>query len=136
MSVANNWTVALSRQSYHRNGTDFYRTLEQSDIYLKSLSGVGSITIACFASQIGSIEKFSSASKLAYSAGISPEDDSSDKTKRKNWSKSGNRQLNAAIHRIALNQISVSQNITPKYPIFYNYYQQKGSKIKLLRLHV
>ena len=105
-------------------------TLKQSDTYLETLPGVGSVTAACIVARIGSIEKFSSASKIARHAGIAPEDNSSGRTKRQKRSKSGDRQLNAAIHRIALNQISVSKNGAPKCPIAYNYYQRKVSEGK------
>lgn len=105
-------------------------TLEHSDAQLESMPGVSSVTAASLLGRIGPIGKFSSASKIARHAGIAPEDDSSGGTKRQQRSKSGDRQLNAAIHRIALNQISVSRHGVPKCPIAYYYYQRKVSEGK------
>jgi len=104
--------------------------LKQSDTHLNTLPGVGDITAASILSRVGPIERFSSASKLARHAGISPEENSSGRTTRQQRSKSGDRQLNAAIHRIALNQIGVCKNGTHRCPIAYEYYQRKISEGK------
>ncbi len=101
--------------------------LEQSDTQLETMpGGVGTVTAISILARVGPSKRFSSADKLARHAGIAPVDNSSGRTRRHQRSKSGDRQLNAAIHRIALSQISVSNNGTPKCPVAYNYYQQKN----------
>lgn len=104
--------------------------LEQSDTQLETMPGVGTVTAISILARVGPSKRFSSADKLARHAGIAPVDNSSGRTRRHQRSKSGDRQLNAAIHRIALSQISVSNNGTPKCPVAYNYYQQKISEGK------
>lgn len=103
--------------------------LEQSDTQLDTLPGVGDVTAASILARVGPIEYFGSASKLARHAGIAPEDSSSGTTTRQRRSQSGDRQLNAAIHRVALNQVNV-RNGVPRCPIAYDYYQRKISEGK------
>lgn len=105
-------------------------TLKQCNLHLDTLPGVADVTVASLLARIGPIKKFSSADKLARHAGIAPEDDSSGNKKRHRRSKSGDRQLNAVIHQIALNQISISKNGTIKCPAAYEYYQRKISEGK------
>ena len=104
--------------------------LAESDTHLRTMPGVGDVIAASILSRVGSILSFSSASKLARHAGIAPEDYSSGATTKQRRSKSGDRQLNAAIHRIALNQISTTRNGDPKCPVAYKYYQRKVSEGK------
>jgi transposase len=104
--------------------------LEQSDTQLETMPGVGTVTAISILARVGPSERFSSADKLARHAGIAPVDDSSGRTRKQQRSKSGDRQLNAAIHRVALNQISVSRNGVPKCPVAYHYYQRKISEGK------
>ncbi|MDI9412138.1 MAG: transposase [Bacillota bacterium] len=104
--------------------------LLQSNSKLQTMPGVGPVVEITILSRVGPIEKFSSADKLARHAGIAPVDNSSGGTKRQRRSKSGDRRLNAAIHRIALNQISVDRNGVPKCPVALEYYERKISEGK------
>jgi transposase len=99
--------------------------LGQSDTQLETMPGVGPVTALNVLSRVGPIEKFSSADKLARHAGIAPVDDSSGPRTRQKRSKAGDRQLNAAIHRIALNQISIDRKGVPKCPVALDYYERK-----------
>lgn len=72
---------------------------------LLAMPGVGSLTAAKFVGEAAGITRFTSAATFARHAGIAPIPVWSGNSKgRARLTRSGNRQLNAAIHRIALTQ--------------------------------
>ncbi len=64
--------------------------------------GCGPLTAAKLVGEIAGAHRFSSDAKLARAAGIAPIPISSAKTNRHRLDRGGNRQINAAIHRIAI----------------------------------
>jgi len=68
---------------------------------LVSEPGCGPLTAAKLVGEIAGAQRFSSDVKLARAAGIAPIPVSSGKTNRHRLDRGGNRQINAAIHRIA-----------------------------------
>jgi transposase len=72
---------------------------------LLALPGVGTLTAAKLIAEIAGIERFRSEAKLARLAGIAPIPASSGERIRVRLDRSGNRQLNAAFHRIAVTQL-------------------------------
>ena len=72
---------------------------------LLKLPGVGPLTAAKLIAEIAGIERFRSEAKLARLAGIAPIPASSGARHRMRLHRGGNRQLNAAFHRIAVTQI-------------------------------
>ncbi|MDP9226470.1 MAG: IS110 family transposase [Actinomycetota bacterium] len=72
---------------------------------LLDIPGVAGLTAAKLVGEIAGIERFSSDAKLAVHAGIAPLQASSGNHQRHRLSRRGNRQLNAAFHRIAITQI-------------------------------
>jgi transposase len=64
--------------------------------------GFGPLTAAKLVGEIAGAERFASDAKLARAAGIAPIPVSSGKTNRHRLDRGGNRQINAAIHRIAV----------------------------------
>jgi transposase len=64
--------------------------------------GVGPLTAAKLVGEIAGASRFSSDAKLARAAGVAPIPVSSGKTDRHRLDRGGNRQINAAIHRVAL----------------------------------
>jgi transposase len=64
--------------------------------------GCGPLTAAKLVGEIAGAERFASDAKLARAAGIAPIPASSGKTDRHRLDRGGNRQINAAIHRIAV----------------------------------
>ncbi|HWI08212.1 MAG TPA: IS110 family transposase [Solirubrobacteraceae bacterium] len=64
--------------------------------------GLGPLTAAKLVGEIAGADRFSSDAKLARAAGIAPIPASSGKTNRHRLDRGGNRQVNAAIHRIAV----------------------------------
>jgi transposase len=67
--------------------------------------GFGPLTAAKLVGEIAGIGRFSSDAKLARSAGVAPIPVSSGRTNRHRLDRGGNRQLNAALHRIAVTRL-------------------------------
>jgi transposase len=76
---------------------------------LLQLPGVGPLTAAKLIAEIAGIQRFRSEAKLARLAGIAPIPASSGNTTRYRLDRGGNRQLNAAVHRIAITQLRAHQ---------------------------
>jgi transposase len=74
---------------------------------LLELPGVGTLTAAKLIAEIAGIERFRSPAKLARLAGVAPIPASSGNTSRVRLHRGGNRQLNAAFHRIVVTQMRV-----------------------------
>jgi transposase len=72
---------------------------------LLALPGVGALTAAKLIAEIAGIERFPSQAKLARLAGIAPIPASSGNRSRVRLHRGGNRQLNAAFHRMVVTQI-------------------------------
>ena len=71
---------------------------------LLQLPGCGPVSAAKLLGEIGPIERFRSDAQLARHAGVAPLDASSGKHQRHRLDRGGNRQLNCALHRIAITQ--------------------------------
>ena len=71
---------------------------------LLELPGCAALTAAKLLCEIGPIDRFRSDSHLARHAGVAPLDASSGKHQRHRLDRGGNRQLNCALHRIAVTQ--------------------------------
>jgi transposase len=76
---------------------------------LLSLPGCGALTAAKILGEVAGVARFSSESKLALHAGVAPLEASSGMRQRHRLNRKGNRQLNAAIHRIAVTQGRIHQ---------------------------
>jgi transposase len=72
---------------------------------LLDLPGVGTLTAAKLIAEVAGIKRFRSQAKLARLAGIAPIPASSGERIRMRLDRGGNRQLNAAFHRIAVTQL-------------------------------
>jgi transposase len=74
---------------------------------LLALPGCGTLTAAKLIAEVAGVERFSCDGKLAKLAGVAPLDASSGKQQRHRLNRKGNRQLNLALHRIAITQARV-----------------------------
>jgi transposase len=74
---------------------------------LLALPGCGMLTAAKLIAEVAGVQRFSSDAKLAKLAGVAPLDASSGKQQRHRLNRKGNRQLNLALHRIAITQARV-----------------------------
>src|SRR5205814_1482059 len=71
---------------------------------LLELPGCGSVTAAKLLAEIGPISRFKSDAQLARHSGVAPLEASSGRLQRHRLDRGGNRQLNAALYRIAITQ--------------------------------
>jgi transposase len=99
--------------------------LWESGQKIETLNGCGVVSASQVLAEIRNIDRFHSPHSLAKYAGLCPREKSSGKTFRHIKTKSGNRRLNMAVHRIALSQISRSGNQYAKA-----YFQRKISEGK------
>jgi transposase len=84
--------------------------MQTSGQTLTTASGCGVVIAAEMIGEIGDINRFHAPGALAKYAGCAPREHSSGKTIRWRKTRSGNRRLNRAFHRMALSQISRSGN--------------------------
>lgn len=76
---------------------------------LLALPGIGVMGAAKLITEVAGIERFASVAKLARMAGVAPVPASSGATHRHRLDRGGNRQLNAALHRMAVTQVRCHQ---------------------------
>lgn len=88
-------------------GRELATLVEEHFPELLALPGCGALTAAKLVGEIAGIERFSSDAKLAMHAGVGPLEASSGQRQRHRLNRKGNRQLNAALHRIAVTQCRV-----------------------------
>jgi transposase len=93
---------------------------------LLELPGCGPLSAAKLLCEIGPIDRFHSDAQLARHAGVAPLDASSGKHQRHRLDRGGNRQLNCALHRIAITQGRV-------HPAARAYLERKQSEGKSRR---
>jgi transposase len=74
---------------------------------LLELPGCGAVTAAKLLAEIGPIERFQTDAQLARHGGVAPLEASSGRVRRHRLDRGGNRQLNCALHRIAVTQSRV-----------------------------
>ena len=74
---------------------------------LLELAGCGAISAAKLLAEIGPISRFKTDAQLARHAGVAPLEASSGKNQRHRLDRGGNRQLNAALYRIAITQATL-----------------------------
>jgi len=98
--------VELERELQERTTTIAPRLL--------ALPGCGPLSAAKLLCEIGPIDRFRTDAQLARHAGVAPLDASSGKHQRHRLDRGGNRQLNCALHRIAVTQGRVH---APRAPI-------------------
>jgi len=79
------------------------RTVELAPTLLE-LPGCATLTAAKLLAEIGPVDRFKTDAQLARHAGVAPLEASSGRTQRHRLDRAGNRQLNAALYRIAITQ--------------------------------
>ncbi|MBU1729972.1 IS110 family transposase [Patescibacteria group bacterium] len=84
--------------------------INKSGYTIATASGCGVVIAAELVGEISDVNRFHSPGALAKYAGCAPREHSSGKTIRWRKTRSGNRRLNRAFHRMALSQISRSGN--------------------------
>ena len=105
--------------------SELEKLLLESGHTIQTASGCGVTLAAMIVGEVGDINRFHSPAALAKYAGCAPRECSSGKTKRFRKTRSGNRRLNCAFHRMALSQISRMGN-----PAAEKYFKRKVSEGK------
>jgi transposase len=109
--------VGICRELVHRC-SELSRRANELECELRSLvkahapqllilPGCGVLTAAKLLAEVAGVDRFSTDAKLAKLAGVAPLDASSGKQQRHRLNRTGNRQLNLALHRIAITQARV-----------------------------
>ena len=76
---------------------------------LLALPGCGALTAACLVGETAGALRFASEARFAMHAGVAPVPVSSGRTDRYRLNRRGNRQLNCALHRIAVTQMRMHE---------------------------
>ena len=97
---------------------------------LMTMPGVDVTTAANMLSEIGDINRFPNANKLAKFAGICPINFSSAGKGKDMCPKQGNRRLQAIFYFLAIQMIQVSTNGTPRNKVFQEYYLKRVAEGK------
>src|SRR5437763_9787251 len=103
--------LVTRRRSLTRAIVELDRELEQRTAStapaLLELPGCAAVTAAKLLAEIGPIDRFKSDAQLARHGGVAPLEASSGRVQRHRLDRGGNRQLNAALYRIAITQARV-----------------------------
>ncbi|MFD0677394.1 IS110 family transposase [Paenibacillus sp. GCM10027630] len=100
--------------------------MKATGMKLESMHGIELVTAVSFVAEIGAIERFISAGKLARFAGIAPVVKGSADNHKHYKCKQGNRGLHELFYRLACRQIGVKKGSKePNNPYYYEYYQRK-----------
>jgi transposase len=97
---------------------------------LMTMPGVDVTTAANMLSEIGDINRFPNANKLAKFAGICPINFSSAGKGKDMCPKQGNRRLQAIFYFLAIQMIQISTNGTPRNKVFREYYLKRVAEGK------
>ncbi|MBA2874573.1 IS110 family RNA-guided transposase [Thermaerobacillus caldiproteolyticus] len=101
------------------------------DYQLETMPGIDVVTASALVAEIGDIQCFPNANKLARYAGIAPVHFGSGGKGKDHKSKQGNRTLHALFYQLAIQQIQVAkESKKPRNPVFYEYYQRKRKEGK------
>lgn len=105
--------------------TELKRLIQETGYKLQTMPGIDVITEAQIISDIGDIDRFPNADKLARFAGVAPVLFSSAGKGREQRSRQGNRNLNGVLYFLAIQMIQVSSSGKPRHPVFHAYYRRK-----------
>lgn len=89
--------------------------LDEHGSRLREVDGVGAVTAVRLIGRTGSVTRFSTPDAFATYAGVAPIEVASGERTRHRLSRSGDRQLNSAIHLIAVTQVRMHNSIGRRY---------------------
>ncbi len=99
--------------------------IDETGYQLDTMTGINLITASHLISEIGDINRFPNADKLASFTGISPVKFSSAGKGEDKRSRQGNRILNSIFYFLAIQMIQVSKSGTPRNDVFHEYFNRK-----------
>jgi transposase len=107
------------------------RRVEQVAPQLQAVPGVAGLTAAKIIGEVANMSRFRSEACFAMHAGVAPIPASSGRTNRHRLARGGNRQLNAALHRIAVTQARLPD--TPGRTYYQRRLEMGNTKMEALR---
>ncbi len=111
--------------------SDIKSLLDTLGFKLDTMPGIGTVTAADIIAEIGDINRFPNADKLARFAGIAPVNFSSAGKGTDQKSKQGNRVLNSKLYFLAIQMVQThAKTKKPRNPVFYEYFKKKISEGK------
>jgi hypothetical protein len=114
------------QKEINRIEVEIHKLLDILGYKLESVPGIDIVTSSTIISEIGDINRFSNADKLAKYAGIAPYSKSSGSNEIIKASRQGNRRLFSVIFRTAIQMTKLIKGTKdPVNPIFYEYYIRK-----------
>jgi transposase len=123
--------VSLNKQEMALVEGELRKLMKLLDYQLETMPGIDVVTASALVAEIGDIQRFPNANKLARYAGIAPVHFSSGGKGKDHKSKQGNRTLHALFYQLAIQQIQVAkESKKPRNPVFYEYYQRKRKEGK------
>jgi len=105
------------------------KIMPQTGYKLETMPGINLNTASHIVSEVGEINRFSNADKLARFAGVAPVHFSSAGKGKEKRSKQGSRLLNATLYFLAVQLVSVRGG-KPRNPEFHTYFHRKVSEGK------
>lgn len=127
-------TLRFSAEEMSKLEAELSILLQGIGCTLDSMPGIHQVTAACFIAEIGTIERFPSAEKLARFAGIAPVMYGTGGKNRNHKSKQGNRELHDLFKQLAIRQLIVAKKTKqPRNAYLLAYYQQKITEGKSKR---
>ncbi|SYX84016.1 transposase [Paenibacillus alvei] len=110
---------------------ELHSMMQQLDLQLETMPGIDLVTSSALVAEIGDINRFPSADKLARFAGIAPVNFSSGGKGTNQKSRQGNRVLHGLFYNLAVQQVQVSKGSKkPRNPLFYEYFNRKKEEGK------
>jgi len=123
--------VKQNNEEMGRIEDEMQKLMSRLGYKLETFPGIDHVTAAGFTAQIGDIERFSNADKLAKYAGISPVTYSSGESDKNFSNRQGDRTLYHLFHALAARNVNRGRNKNkPVNDIFYEFYQKKISEGK------
>ncbi|UKS27380.1 IS110 family transposase [Paenibacillus sp. HWE-109] len=119
-------TISFNKEEIARVDGQLQDVMGRLNLKLESMTGIDHVTAAYFTAEIGSVNRFASADKMARFAGIAPIIVGSGNTHKIRKNKLGDRDLHDLFEQLAVRQIAVTRGKKePRNPYFYNYYQER-----------
>ena len=121
--------IVQDLQHYQKQRDEIEKAIEtllpEFHCTLMTMPGIDMVTAANILAEIGNIERFPNAKKLARFAGIAPVNFSSAGKGKDVCPKQGNRRLQALFYFLAIQMVQVSPGGVPRNPAFREYFLKK-----------
>lgn len=123
--------IRFNKKEMTRVEDELKRMMKLLDYQLDTMPGIDLVTASALVAEIGDINRFASANKLARFAGIAPVNFSSGGKGTNQKSRQGNRVLHGLFYNLSVQQVQISKGSKkPRNPLFYQYFNRKKEEGK------